>query len=72
MTRKSCFAVVGLFLALTWTLASAAQVPIVVYPNPIQFGVVALNSTTYPLSVFLSNGEQTVWLSFCKPVAAGM
>jgi len=59
MTRKSCFAVVGLFLALTWTLASAAQVPIVVDPNQIQFGVVALNSTTYPLSVFLSNTTAT-------------
>lgn len=44
-------------VALAGSLAVAA-VPVVVYPNPIQFGIVPLNSTSYPpLVVFLSNSS---------------
>src|SRR5215831_16097254 len=41
-------------LALTGTLAAAA-VAVTVYPNPIQFGIVPLNSTGQPVYVFVSN-----------------
>ena len=41
-------------LRLSWSLAQA-QVPISVYPNPISFGTVALNSQSYPLTVYISN-----------------
>jgi hypothetical protein len=46
------------YLILSGTLAMAA-VPVTVFPNPIQFGSVALNSTSPPLSVFLSNSSSS-------------
>lgn len=49
-------AVVCACLALTGTLASAA-VPVAVYPNPIQFGTVPLNSPSFPVLVYLSNSS---------------
>jgi trimeric autotransporter adhesin len=46
-----------LFVCLTFigTLAGAAVAPVTVYPNPVQFGTVALNSTSLPVYVFVSN-----------------
>ena len=41
-------------IAVSWTLAQA-QVPISVSPDPISFGTVALNSQSYPLTVYISN-----------------
>jgi hypothetical protein len=38
----------------TGTLALAA-VPVVVFPNPVQFGTVPLNSTGSPLAIYLTN-----------------
>lgn len=35
--------------------AAPAQASIVVYPNPIQFGTVSLNATSYPQTIFVSN-----------------
>lgn len=37
-----------------WSLAQA-QVPISVFPNPISFGTIALNSQSYPLTVYINN-----------------
>lgn len=37
-----------------------AQTPLSVYPNPIQFGTVALNSPSSPIYVYLSNTTATV------------
>lgn len=54
MHRNLRVAVVCACFVLTGTLALAA-VPVVVFPNPIQFGTVPLNSTGAPLSVFLTN-----------------
>ncbi len=48
--------VAGLFAFLS--VAWAAQVPITVFPNPIQFGTVALNSSGYQ-TVFVSNISTT-------------
>src|SRR5215469_110258 len=41
-------------IALTGTLA-AASVAVTVYPNPIQYGTLPLNSTSQPTYVFVSN-----------------
>jgi hypothetical protein len=54
MNRNLRVALVGACLALTGTLALAA-VPVVVYPDPIQFGTVPLNSTGSPLGIYLTN-----------------
>ena len=54
MNRNLRVALVCACLALTRTVALAA-VPIVVYPDPIQFGIVPLNSTDSPLGVYLTN-----------------
>ena len=54
MTRKLCLPAVTICLLLTCALAQAV-VPISVYPNPVQFGTVALNSASYPQYVFVSN-----------------
>jgi hypothetical protein len=43
-------------LVLNGVLALAA-VPVTVFPNPIQFGTVPLNSTSPPLLVFVSNSS---------------
>jgi trimeric autotransporter adhesin len=40
---------------LCWSGAQAARVPISVFPNPIQFGTVAQNSTSLPITIFVSN-----------------
>ena len=45
--------VVACFVS-SWSLAQA-QVPISVFPNPISFGTVALNSQSYPLTVYINN-----------------
>ena len=45
---------VGLLLVLISSLAQAAFVPISVYPNPVNFGTVAQNSSGY-LTVYVSN-----------------
>jgi hypothetical protein len=54
MYRTLRVAVVCACLVITGSLALAA-VPVAVYPNPIQFGTVALNSPSFPLLVYLSN-----------------
>ncbi|MGA8222730.1 MAG: choice-of-anchor D domain-containing protein [Candidatus Acidiferrales bacterium] len=54
MSRMLRTTVVAACIVFGWTLAHA-QVPISVYPNPIQFGAVALNSQSYPLTVYISN-----------------
>jgi trimeric autotransporter adhesin len=53
MRKKLRAAVVLAGLVLTWSLAQA-QV-LAVYPNPVQFGTVPLNSPSYSIAVFLSN-----------------
>src|SRR4029077_1824367 len=37
-----------------------AQTPLAVYPNPIQFGTVALNSPSFPVNIYLSNTSAAV------------
>ena len=37
-----------------------AQSPLAVYPNPIQFGTVALNSPSFPVNIYLSNTSAAV------------
>ena len=54
MNWKLRVAVVCACLVLTGTFALAA-VPVAVFPNPIQFGTVPLNSPGSPMPVFLSN-----------------
>lgn len=54
MTRKLCVPAVTLCLVLTSALAQAA-VPISVFPNPVQFGAVPLNSPSYPAAIYVSN-----------------
>ncbi len=54
MSRLLRTAVVAACIVFSWTLAQA-QVPIAVYPNPISFGTVALNSQSYTLTVYISN-----------------
>jgi hypothetical protein len=58
MSRKLCVSLVCACIALIGTFAVAA-VPVVVYPNPIQFGTVPENSTGYPLVIYLSNTSTT-------------
>lgn len=53
MSKKLRAAVVLAGLALTWGLAQAQVLS--VYPNPVQFGTVPLNSPSYSIPVFLSN-----------------
>jgi hypothetical protein len=55
MTRK--LRVLAIAIVLCWSVAQAAPVPITVYPDPIQFGTVPLNSTSYPLTILLSNSS---------------
>jgi hypothetical protein len=54
MYRKLRVALQFACLVLLATLAGAATA-VTVYPNPIQFGTVALNSTSQPTYVFVSN-----------------
>ena len=54
MSRLLRATVVFACFVSSWSLAQA-QVPISVYPNPISFGTVALNSQSYPLTVYISN-----------------
>ncbi|MCU1268923.1 MAG: hypothetical protein JWN74_217 [Acidobacteriaceae bacterium] len=55
MNRTLFVTLVCACLALTGTLAQAA---VTVYPNPVQFGTVPLNSTGYPpVPVYLSNSS---------------
>jgi hypothetical protein len=58
MNWKLRVAVVCVCLVLTGSLALAA-VPVAVFPNPIQFGTVPLNSPGSPVVVFLSNTGTT-------------
>ena len=58
MNQKLRVAVVCACLVLTGTFALAA-VPVAVFPNPIEFGTVALNLSTQPVPVFLSNTSTT-------------
>jgi hypothetical protein len=44
-------------ILLSFSAAQAAQVPISVYPNPIQFPTTALNTTSYPQTVFVNNSS---------------
>lgn len=55
MIRKLCLALMAACLVLGSALPTLAQVPITVYPNPIQFGTVALKSPGYPLYVYVEN-----------------
>jgi hypothetical protein len=54
MYRKLRVALQFTCLVLTGTLAGASTA-VTVYPNPIQFATVALNSTSQPTYVFVSN-----------------
>ncbi len=54
MSRHLRFAVVCACLALSGAMARAA-VPVAVYPDPIQFGVIPTNSPSTPLWIYLSN-----------------
>jgi trimeric autotransporter adhesin len=54
MSRNLRVAVVCACFALSGALALAA-VPVTVYPNPVQFGTIATNSPSMPLTVYLSN-----------------
>lgn len=54
MNRNLRVALLCAFLAMAGTFAVAATA-VSVYPNPIQFGTVSLNSTSQPLYVFVSN-----------------
>src|ERR1700723_1277687 len=58
MNQKLRVAVVCACLVLTGTFALAA-VHVAVFPNPIEFGTVALNLPTQPVPVFLSNTSTT-------------
>jgi hypothetical protein len=58
VNQKLRVAVVCACLVLTGTFALAA-VPVAVFPNPIEFGTVALNLPTQPVPVFLSNTSTT-------------
>lgn len=58
MVRSLRVILVCVCLALTSTFALAA-VPVVVYPNPIQFGVVPVNTAGSPLFVYLTNTNTT-------------
>lgn len=55
MTKKLCLAFTSTCLVLLSVLPTLAQVRITVYPNPIQFGTVPLNSPSYPLYVYVEN-----------------
>lgn len=55
MRRYSYLGVGVLCFVLCCSAAQGAQVPISVYPNPIQFGAVPINSTSGFLSVWISN-----------------
>jgi trimeric autotransporter adhesin len=56
LNRKLRITLVCVFLVLSATLALAA--PVVVFPNPIQFGTVALNSAS-PTYIYLTNSNTT-------------
>jgi trimeric autotransporter adhesin len=53
MIRKLYLAVLCALLVLGWSSALAAQV--VVSPDPIEFGAVALDSPSFPFQIFVSN-----------------
>jgi trimeric autotransporter adhesin len=55
MNRKLRVALLCACLALAGTMAVAATTAVTVYPNPIQFGIVALNSPSQPLYIYVSN-----------------
>jgi hypothetical protein len=57
MNMKLRVALLTTCLVLTGALAVVAQVAVTIYPNPIQFGTVALNSTSQPEYVFVSNSS---------------
>jgi trimeric autotransporter adhesin len=52
-------ALISASLILCSALPLLAQAPITVYPNPIQFGTVALNSTSYSVYVYVENSTST-------------
>ena len=56
MSRTLWITLVSICLALTGTLAQAA---VTVFPNPVQFGTVALNSTGFEVAVYLTNTTAT-------------
>jgi trimeric autotransporter adhesin len=56
MNRTLCVMLVSICLVLTGALAQAA---VTVYPNPVQFGTVAVNSTGYEVGVYLTNTTAT-------------
>jgi trimeric autotransporter adhesin len=58
MVRTPRVVVALSFLFMCWSIGkAAAQVPISVFPNPIQFGTVAENSTSFPLTVYVGNSS---------------
>jgi len=56
MSRNLRVAIVCASLALSGALARAA-VPVSVYPDPIQFGTIPMNSPSTPLWIYLSNSS---------------
>jgi trimeric autotransporter adhesin len=59
MTKPLRIAVVFASIVFSCSLAQA-QSPLAVYPNPIQFGIVALNSPSFPVNIYLSNTSAAV------------
>jgi len=56
MSRNLRVAIVCASLALSGALARAA-VPVSVYPDPIQFGTIPMNSPSTPLWIYLSDSS---------------
>lgn len=56
MSKTLCVTLASICLALSGTLAQAA---VTVYPNPVQFGTVALNSSGLTTWVYLTNTTAT-------------
>ena len=57
MTHKIRLAAFAVCLFSCWSVASAVQAPISVFPNPVQFGIVPINLLAGPLAVFVSNSS---------------
>jgi hypothetical protein len=55
MKSKRCLVLASIPLLLFVSVAHASQPAIVVSPNPVSFGTVALNVTGYPATIFVTN-----------------
>jgi hypothetical protein len=55
MIPRLSFVAVGLCIFLSCGVLCAAQNPLTIYPNPLAFGTIAENTTSYPLPVYITN-----------------